>query len=96
MKPLDITDFGPYIGKIVKVQWLDIVGWSGWVDEKMEAECVKKPEHCISWGYLSHVSGDAELPYVVVSGTYGTNNPNQYNQHMSIPLGCIIDITLVD
>ena len=46
---------------------------------------VKGPEPCTTYGYLSHVGDD----YIVVSHTLGINDPDEYNGHISIPLGCI-------
>lgn len=70
------------------VKWLDIVTWGGWVSgEKMVDDC-QTPHTCSTLGYLTHDAPD----FIVVSGTRGSNGSTEYNQHITIPKGCIISI----
>ena len=78
--------------KAIKISWVDIVVIGGWIDkDKLEAEH-KTPEICSTVGFLSHWGKMGDAEYIVISSTYSANNPDQYNQHISIPLGCIVGI----
>lgn len=72
----------------VEISWMDIVTSGGWTDIGDMAS-TDSPHPCTSIGFLSHVDTD----YIVVSNTYSYNNPDQYNGHIAIPIGCIRNIT---
>ena len=81
--------------RTITVNWVDIVTSGGWIDkDKMEAEH-KAPDVCLTIGFLSHWGKIRDTEYIVISSSHSTNNPDQYNQHIVIPYGCIIDINTV-
>ena len=80
----------PPLHSLVAVNWIDIVVDGGWVDkEKMES--VSAPHPVDSIGYLSYVGEK----YLVLSSSLSKNGPDQYNNHITIPLGCIESVVIV-
>ena len=73
--------------KPVIVHWVDITTENGWQEED---EPINVPHLCTSYGYLSEIVVDEKLgKYITISGTMGVNGSTQYNQHITIPIGCI-------
>lgn len=73
------------------VYWNDIIAYAGW--EELENGGPGHPPHaCVSHGYL--VKQDEE--FLSLSATRGVNGRVEYNQSISIPLGCITDIKKVE
>ena len=87
---MEITDkdVDTLYDRLVKVIWVDIIVSGGWVNKDKLAEEVSKPFECCSYGYLSQI---AET-YIVVSATKGGD---EFNQHITIPLGVVKEIVLV-
>lgn len=81
----------PPLHSKVCVLWIDIVTSGGWVAVDKIGDEVKAPEPCTTYGYLSYAGED----YLVVSHTLGINDPDEYNGHISIPLGCIKTVDLL-
>ena len=54
-------------------------------------EEIKAPEPCTTFGFLSFIDPD----YIVISGTKGFNDPDEYNNHTSIPIGCIRKVDIM-
>lgn len=80
----------PPLHSLVSVDWLDIVVDPNWRDIEKIAE-VDAPHPANSLGYLSFIADD----YIVISGTVARNGPDQYNNHISIPLGCIRNVSVL-
>ena len=78
----------PPLHSLVSVEWEDIVVDADWVDKDKIGNSVSPPHPVQTYGYLSFIS-DA---YVVISSTMSANSPDQYNNHISLPLGCITEI----
>lgn len=77
-----------FLHKLVTVDWYDIVASSGWVDKDRIEDEVNKVEDIMTIGWLSAVHKDS----IIISSTLGKNGPDQYNQHIAIPIGCIRSI----
>lgn len=78
------------VGHVVCVKWYDIVTWGGWTQAQNMINEAQVPHVCETYGYYSF-----DAPYfIVVSATKGTNGTEEYNQHVTIPKGCIIDMAL--
>jgi hypothetical protein len=69
----------------VIVNWYDIVTSSGWIDKDKIQSQANKIENINTIGWLSAILKDS----IIVSSTLGLNGPDQYNQHIAIPIGCI-------
>lgn len=78
----------PALHSLVSVEWEDIVVDADWVDKDKVGNSVSPPHPVQTYGYLSFISDT----YVVVSSTMSANSPDQYNNHISLPLGCITEI----
>lgn len=74
--------------KLVIVNWDDIVVSLGWIDIDRIQDEVDKIENVNTVGWLSAIKKDS----IIVSSTLGKNGPDQYNQHIAIPIGCIRSI----
>lgn len=71
-------------GLFYKVSWLDIVAVHGWVSLEDKSD----PALCMSYGWCTSINDQN----VRLSGTRGDNQDGsepEYNQSISIPLGCI-------
>jgi hypothetical protein len=73
------------IHKLVIVNWDDIVVSLGWIDKDRIHDEAGKIENINTVGWLSAIKKDS----VIISSTLGKNGPDQYNQHIAIPIGCI-------
>lgn len=79
--------------KVVKVEWIDSCASNHeWMlTEDMKAWDDVKPISISTWGVL--VQEDAN--YIVVAQNYGTD-PEQVCNLMSIPKGCIVNMTYIE
>lgn len=77
----------PELFSQVRVVWNDIVTTDGWYDSDKIAG-LDKPHVAHTLGFLTYVDKD----YLVISHTRSINGPDQYNGHISIPIGCIESI----
>ena len=75
------------LGDFLRVEWDDIVAYSGWEEIDNGGPGVS-PHVCESYGFLTHQSAK----FMTLSATKGMNDLVQYNQSISIPLGCVTDI----
>ena len=67
--------------KYVRIDWEDAVAFSGWGDGKQGLE------ECETYGFVSSVTPTS----VTVSGT---RSGQEYNQHITIPMACIVKVTI--
>lgn len=74
----------------LQVDWVDIVAYSGW-EEVGQPGPGTAPHACQSFGFLTRQDDE----FLTLSATKGVNGRVEYNQSISIPLGCIKDIKLV-
>lgn len=72
-------------GTLVDVNWLDIVAWGGWVGVNAFPVEGEKAVSCRTIGWLTAIGDDS----IVVSATKALED---YNQHMTIPLGVVKSI----
>jgi hypothetical protein len=78
---LDVKD------KLIRVDWVDIVCSAGW---SQKGSGITPPHGIHSYGYLSEVVSDDILgDYITVSASLGVNGNEEYNQHITIPIGCV-------
>lgn len=78
------------LGDFLEVSWNDIICFSGW--EVLGGEGVGTPPHaCVSYGFLVSHTTD----YLTLSATKGINGRVEYNQSITIPLGCVSDVKKV-
>lgn len=77
----------PPLGALVRCDWEDIVTSSGWQDSNKMSE-ITGPHTAVSVGYVSFIHEG----YIVLSSTISPNAPDQFNNHISIPIGCITSI----
>lgn len=86
--------YDEYLGRKVRVTWEDIVAWGGWVGlEKFEKDG-QKPWLMETYGVLTWLTDS----YVIISATRSIQEDateTEYNQHMTVPLGCIKSIELI-
>ena len=84
------------LGEFYRIDWHDIVSGGGWVniDQTMETHM------CSSYGFLTTVSiGEKSVggrEFITLSATVGKNGSSEYNQHISIPIGCILSIQKIN
>lgn len=75
------------VGDFLEVHWNDIICYSGW--EEAGGNGPGTPPHaCVSHGFLTCHTND----FLTLSATKGINGRVEYNQSITIPLGCITDI----
>ena len=74
------------LGSLIEVVWEDIVAHSGWVQAQ---DLEQAPAVIVSIGWLT-VETDK---FITVSATQGTMAlVTEYNQHITIPKGCLLSI----
>lgn len=78
------------LGDFLKVSWQDIIAYSGWEEIDNGGPGIS-PHACVSYGFLTHQT----TSFLTLSATKGINDVIQYNQSISIPLGCVTDIETV-
>lgn len=82
--------------KVVRISWADIVTSGGWTDkDKMNKEC-PSPHPCITVGYLSAFEKKGSIPYIIISSTQSWNDSDQFNAHVSIPIGCVSAVDVLE
>jgi hypothetical protein len=74
------------IGDFVCVSWQDIVTFGGW--QPSDTIEPVEPHKCISYGFLTLLTEK----FLTLAATKGVNGRTEYNQSISIPLGCINSI----
>lgn len=74
------------VGDFVCVQWDDIVTFSGWEDK--DTVVATEPHRCTSYGFQTKLT----KKFLTLAATKGVNGNIEYNQLISIPLGCIESI----
>ena len=86
---MNVEDIKGYLGKQVEVEWEDIVAWGGWVGASKMGTEGTKPAHIFTQGTCSWIGDN----YITISATYGGEGEGlEYNQHLTIPIGCILSI----
>lgn len=74
------------LGDYAQCSWWDIVTHEGWVRTLNE-----KPSKCETVGWLTACEED----YITISATRSEGADGmEYNQHITIPRGCIIQLEL--
>lgn len=88
-KSLDGGDYDGFVGKIVKVDWDDICGFSdSWMDVKDMYEM--RPHKCYTIGLLF----DTTEEYIIVAATWDHAN-TIVSDINCIPVGCVTNITVL-
>ena len=86
--------YNEYLGRRVRATWEDIVAWGGWTSsEKFEKEG-QKPWLMETIGTVTWITDSC----IVISATRSLQeeaNDTEYNQHMTIPLGCLTSLELI-
>lgn len=75
------------VGDFLEVSWNDIICFSGWEVEG-DSGVGTPPHACVSYGFLITHTAD----FLTLSATKGVNGRVEYNQSITIPLGCITNI----
>lgn len=81
-------DVEKFYNKLVKVEWEDIVAWGGWVEADNFPSEGQEPAKCVSYGSLTRITES----HITVSGT---RSGNDWNQHITIPLGVVTKLELL-
>lgn len=77
---------------LLEVVWVDIVAWSGWTKVSENS-----PSVCTSYGFVLEEKESDGKKHVTLSATKaGTNGSTEFNQHITIPLDCIIAIKKIE
>ena len=81
-------DVDKFFRKPVLVEWEDIVAWGGWVEADNFPNEGQEPAKCVSHGTLTRITDT----HITVSAS---RSGNDYNQHITIPLGVVTKLELL-
>lgn len=74
---------------LIEVDWQDIVVQGGWVaDNEIDRETLVS--ECHSVGYVTKKTDTV----ITLSATLGVDRKREWNQHITIPVGCITGIDI--
>lgn len=77
---------------LLEVQWIDIIAWSGWTKVTENTPVV-----CKSYGFTLEIKESDGKKSVTISGTVaGSNGSSEFNQHITIPVDCIISVRKIN
>ena len=80
----------------VRIEWIDIVNWTGWQNLKEDKE---PPSECITYGFITGIKPYKKRLCIITSSTasrYNDNtSPTEYISHLTIPIDVISKVTKI-
>ncbi len=73
----------------VKIYWMDIVNWTGWIKKLDDKE---PPVECLTLGYVIGIKDYKKTKVIITSSTvshFEDKTPSEYIAHLTIPLSVI-------
>ena len=78
---------------LLEVKWLDIVAWSGWTKSTDDTQA---PSVCLSYGFPLEVKETEGRKSIALSATVsGSNGNSEFNQSITIPVDCVLEVKKV-